>query len=219
MRAEIRNFDLLRQQMVRDQLLSRDIHDARVLEVMGQTPREKFIAPTHQHEAYEDRPVPIGAGQTISQPYIVALMTQELGVQPQHRVLDVGAGSGYQTAVLAKLAREVFGVERIDELRSQAQQALAELKLTNVNLTTADGTLGWPEYAPFDRIICGAAGPDVPESWIEQLADGGRIVMPVGGPDLQMLIAVEKHAGKISRREICGVRFVRLIGREGWPQA
>ena len=184
---------------------------------MAELPRERFMDPLRRHEAYEDRPVPIGAGQTISQPYIVALMTQELNVQPDHRVLDVGAGSGYQTAVLARLAGEVFAIERIAELARRAAEVLGELGIDNVTLTVGDGSVGWEAHAPYDRILCGAAGPDVPTSWIRQLADGGRIVMPTGGPEVQTLIAVDKHRGEVRRREICGVRFVRLIGKEGWP--
>ncbi len=203
--------------MVRDQLRGRRIRDERTLAAMAELPRERFIPPEHRHEAYEDRPVPIGSGQTISQPYVVALMTEELDVQPGDRVLDVGAGSGYQTAILAKLAREVFAIERVEALQARAARVLRELGLTNVELTTGDGTLGWPEHAPFDRILCGAAGPDVPDAWIEQLADGGRIVMPVGGAEMQMLVAIDRAEGGTTRREICPVRFVRLIGRQGWP--
>ncbi len=210
------NFAGLRRAMVEHQLRARGISDDRVLEVMTDLPREKFIGPTHRHEAHEDRPVPIGSGQTISQPYIVALMSQELAVAPTHRVLDVGAGSGYQTAILARLGRQVFAVERIAELAERAGAVLTELGIDNVTLTVGDGTLGWAEHAPFDRIICGAAGPDVPEAWIEQLAEGGRIVMPVGGLEVQNLIALEKHGGKVTRRDICGVRFVKLIGQHGW---
>ncbi|MDY7010426.1 MAG: protein-L-isoaspartate(D-aspartate) O-methyltransferase [Planctomycetota bacterium] len=208
----------MRRAMVEYQLRARGISDERVLEVMAEIPREKFIAQARRDEAYEDRPVPIGSGQTISQPYIVALMSQELSVGPDHRVLDVGAGSGYQTAILARLGREVFAIERIEELADRAGAVLAELGIDNVTLMTGDGTLGWAEEAPFDRIICGAAGPDVPEAWIEQLAEGGRIVMPVGGPDVQNLIAIDKKGGKITRRHICGVRFVRLIGQQGWNE-
>jgi len=145
-------------------------------------------------------------------------MVQELDLRPEHRVLDVGAGSGYQTAILARLAREAFAIERIGPLARSASAALAELGIRNVTLTVGDGTLGWPEHAPFDRIVCGAAGPEVPEAWIEQLADGGRLVMPTGGPEVQTLVVVDKHAGRTSRRNLCGVRFVRLIGREGWPE-
>jgi len=204
--------------MVERQLRARGISDERVLEVMTDLPREKFIGSAHRHEAYEDRPVPIGSGQTISQPYIVAIMSQELAVGPDHRVLDVGAGSGYQTAILARLVKEVFAIERIAELAERVDAVLADLGIDNVNLMTGDGTLGWPEEAPFDRIICGAAGPEVPEAWIEQLAEGGRIVMPVGGPEVQNLIAIDKQGGKITRRHICGVRFVKLIGQEGWDE-
>jgi len=205
--------------MVQRQLRNRGIRDARVLAAMEEIPRERFIGPAHRHEAYEDRPVPIGCGQTISQPYIVALMIQELQVQPHHRVLDVGAGSGYQTAVLAKLAREVFAVERIAELAQRASAVLAELGIDNVTLSSGDGTLGWAEHAPFDRIICGAAGPDVPNAWVQQLAEDGRIVTPVGPAEMQTLIAVQKRGGELVRRDICGVRFVPLIGREGWANS
>ena len=203
--------------MVRDQLRLRGIGDPRVLAAFAELPRELFIPPTRRHEAYEDRPVPIGAGQTISQPYIVAVMAEQLDVHDHHRVLDVGAGSGYQTAILARLARHVFAIERIGMLAERAQAVFDALHLDNITLTVGDGTAGWADHAPFDRIVCGAAGPDVPAAWIEQLADGGRIVMPVGSPDLQELIAVDKHAGRITRRAICGVRFVRLIGKDGWP--
>ena len=211
------NFAGQRELMVYRELRGRDIHDERVLEAMGKVPREKFVSPGDQRDAYGDHPLPIGCGQTISQPYIVALMTQELDVRAAHRVLDVGAGSGYQTAILAMLAKEVFGIERIAELTGRAGATLAELGITNVTLTTGDGTLGWPEHAPYDRIVCGAAGPDVPPAWGEQLADGGRIVMPIGEAHVQTLIAVDKQAGKLIRRNICGVRFVKLIGKQGWP--
>jgi protein-L-isoaspartate(D-aspartate) O-methyltransferase len=203
--------------MVNGQLRSRGIRDQRVLEAMAEIPRERFVGPTHQHEAYADHPVPIAAGQTISQPYVVALMTQELDVRSHHRVLDVGAGSGYQTAILARLAGEVFAIERIAELTRSASAVLATLGVDNVTLTTGDGTLGWPEHAPYDRILCGAAAPEVPPAWADQLAEGGRIVTPVGGHDWQMLVAVDKRGGKTTRRDLCGVRFVRLIGQQGWP--
>ena len=204
--------------MVRDQLRMRGIADQRILDAFAELPRELFIPPTRRPQAYEDRPVSIGNGQTISQPYIVALMIEQLDVRDDHRVLDVGCGSGYQTALLARLAREVFAIERIGTLAERAQAVFDELGLDNITLTVADGTAGWAEHAPFDRIICGAAGPDVPEAWIDQLADAGRIVMPVGPSDLQELIAVDKYGGRIARRAICGVRFVPLIGRQGWPE-
>ena len=210
------NFAGQRELMVHRQLRGRDIHDERVLEAMAKVPREKFVSPRDTRDAYGDHPLSIGCGQTISQPYIVALMAQELDVRPEHRVLDVGAGSGYQTAVLAELAGHVFGIERIAELTDRAAATLAELGITNVTLTTGDGTLGWAEHAPYERIVCGAAGPDIPQAWGEQLADGGRIVMPTGGAEVQTLIAADKHGKTITPRNICGVRFVRLIGEQGW---
>ena len=204
--------------MVETQLRSRGITLAGVLEAFCQVPRERFVPPERQHEAYHDCPLPIGFGQTISQPYIVALMIQELDVQPHHRVLEVGAGSGYQTALLGRLAAHVYAVERIEALTERAIGALACLDIANVTFRTGDGSLGWPEEAPFDRIICGAGAPDVPQAWIDQLAEGGRIVLPVGGHDMQVLLAVDKEADKVRRREFCDVRFVKLIGRQAWPE-
>jgi protein-L-isoaspartate(D-aspartate) O-methyltransferase len=216
MRPDETNFAALRRAMVADQLAARGIHDRRVLAVMGELPRERFLPPERRHEAYGDHPVPIGAGQTISQPYIVALMTQELDVRPEHRVLDIGAGSGYQTAILARLAERVFAIERIESLARSARAVLGELGIDNVELKVGDGTLGWPEAAPFDRVLCGAAGPDAPGSWLAQLADGGRIVMPTGGREIQELVAIDRCGERATRRSICGVRFVRLIGEQGW---
>jgi len=208
-----------RRQMVANQLEARGIGTPSVLEAFGAIPRERFMPLEHRHEAYADRPVPIGQGQTISQPYIVALMVQELDPRPHHRVLDVGAGSGYQTAILARLARHVFALERIEELTERAIGVLGSLNISNVTVCTRDGSLGWAEEAPFDRIICGAAAPDVPATWIEQLAAGGRIVAPVGGLDVQTLLVVNKHGKTVRRRELCDVRFVKLIGQQAWIPA
>jgi protein-L-isoaspartate(D-aspartate) O-methyltransferase len=209
-----------RQEMVERQLRGRGISDPRLLEGFLETPREQFIPPERRHEAYDDCPVPIGFGQTVSQPYVVGLMIQELEVQPRHTVLDVGAGSGYQTALLARLAKWVYALERIPELTARAGEAMDGLGIVNVTLRTADGSLGWPEHAPFDRIICGAAALDVPPAWTEQLADGGRIVMPLGAEYAQMLVLVERRGRQITRRQLCGVRFVKLIGRGdgAWPE-
>jgi len=207
-----------RLEMVRDQLQARGIRHQGVLDAFGEIPRERFVPANHLHEAYADQPVPIGHAQTISQPYIVALMVQELDPRPGHRVLDVGAGSGYQTAILARLAGHVCALERIDELTERALATLAALNVTNVTFCTRDGSLGWPEEAPFDRIICGAGAPGVPQPWIDQLCDGGRIVAPIGGSDIQTLTIVEKVGGRIRRRETCDVRFVHLIGRMAWPE-
>jgi protein-L-isoaspartate(D-aspartate) O-methyltransferase len=207
----------LRQRMVDSQLRSRRITDARVLQAFLATPRERFIPETWRHDAYSDSAVPIGYGQTISQPYVVALMVQELGVEGDHRVLDVGAGSGYQTAILAQLARHVYAIERLELLTERAVATLTALNCHNVTVRTGDGSLGWPEQSPFDRIICGAASPEVPQSWIDQLADGGRIVLPAGGSDFQTVVVVDKRGNKVTRRTLCDVRFVRLIGKEAWP--
>jgi len=218
MDADEAKFARQRRAMVDRQLRARDIHDERVLRAMAEVPRERFIPPARRGEAYGDHPVPIGAGQTISQPYVVALMTQELDVRPTHRVLEVGAGSGYQTAVLARLAGAVCAVERVASLAEGAGAVLADLGIENVTLRVGDGTLGWPEEAPFDRILCGAGGPEVPPAWIAQLADGGRIVMPTGAADVQQLVTVDVRGGRATQRQICGVRFVRLIGEQGWPE-
>jgi protein-L-isoaspartate(D-aspartate) O-methyltransferase len=200
--------------MVQRQLRDRGIRDPRVLEVMEQTPREAFVGPAHRHEAYADHPLPIGQGQTISQPYIVALMTQELEVRPRDRVLEIGCGCGYQTAILAALAGHVYAVERIEALTERAISILGELSINNVTVKTDDGTLGWAEFAPYDRILCAAAGPQIPKAWIDQLDDGGRLVMPVGGMGAQSLIAADKEAGRLRERELCDVRFVPLVGQE-----
>jgi len=207
-----------RRWMVQHQLRERFIKSERVLAAMEAVPRELFVPPESREAAYEDCPLPIGSGQTISQPYIVALMAQELAVQPHDRILDVGAGSGYQTAVLARLAVHVYAIERLAELADDARAALEAVGAANVTLRVGDGSLGWPEEAPFDGIICGAGAPDIPPSWTGQLAEGGRIVLPVGNRDSQQLLVAEKRDGRLRRRSICGVRFVRLIGREGWGE-
>ena len=205
-----------RRRMVEHQLRSRGIYHSAVLEAIAEVPRERFVPARKSREAYQDHPVPIGHGQTISQPYVAALMLQELDPLPEHRVLDVGSGSGYQTALLARLVKHVYAVERISELSENASGAIADLNVTNVSFRTGDGSLGWAEEAPFDRIICGAAAPHVPAPWLDQLADGGRMVLPVGQVESQMLVVVEKSGGETQTRTICGVRFVKLIGREAW---
>ncbi len=202
--------------MLRRHLHGRGIKNPRLLDAFAQVPREMFVPDEYRFQAYEDHPVPIGGGQTISQPYIVALMVQELDPRPDHRVLDVGSGSGYQTAILAKLAGHVYAVERLEQLAQRSIDILASLDIDNVSISTHDGTLGWPEEAPFDRIICGAAAPDVPRAWTEQLSEGGRIIMPVGGRFVQTLVAVDKKGGETTRRSICDVRFVKLLGKDGW---
>jgi len=217
MSIEEENYSRLRQTMVEVQLRQRGIRHPAVLETFAEVPRHLFVPPRHRHEAYEDYPIPIGHGQTISQPYVVALMIQELDPRPDHRVLEVGAGSGYQTAILARLVRHVYAVERINELTEQAASVLAALNIANVTVSTMDGSMGWPEEAPFDRIICGAAAPEAPPCWTDQLADGGRIVLPVGGEEVQSLRMLDKQGGKLRSRDLCDVRFVRLIGKWAWP--
>jgi len=206
-----------RRRMLDHDLRGRGIIDGAVLDAFARTPRDRFVPPESQRQAYADHPVPIGHGQTISQPYIVALMLQEMAPLRGLRVLEVGAGSGYQTALLAHLAGWVYAVERIDALAGGARRVLAELDIANVTLTVADGTAGWADHAPFDRIICGAAAPHLPAPWIDQLADGGRIVVPVGAEAYQTLAVYDKHGDDLRRHDACAVRFVRLIGRHGWP--
>ena len=205
-----------KRRMLDRHLRQRGICNGAVLDAFARTPRESFVPPESIGQAYADYPVSIGYGQTISQPYIVALMLQELDPLPSHRVLDVGAGSGYQTALLARLAGRVYAVERFAELADGARDVLAELGAANVTLAVRDGSVGWCEHAPFDRIISGAAAPDLPAPWVEQLAEGGRIVVPLGGKFSQTLAVYDKHRGELSCRKICGVRFVQLVGRYGW---
>jgi protein-L-isoaspartate(D-aspartate) O-methyltransferase len=196
------------------------IEDLDVLGAMQSVPRERFVAPELRDEAYENRPLPIGFDQTISQPYIIAKMTETLKVAPGCRVLEVGTGSGYQTAVLAKLAKEVFTIERIAELSEGAQRALAELGFVNVHFRVGDGSLGWPEEAPFDRILVTAAAPRTPPSLADQLAEGGRLVVPVqmDSGRGQGLYVFVKTQGELTPLYLGGCRFVPLIGREGYAE-
>ena len=210
-------FAAARRRMVAEQLRARGIRDERVLAAFYDVPRDLFVPPERQHEAYEDHPVPIGEGQTVSQPFIVAMTVEALALTGHERVLDVGAGSGYQTALLARLAREVYAIERIEALTDRGRETLARLGAANVQWRTGDGTLGWPEAAPFEAICCGAAGPDVPQAWLDQLADGGRLVTPVGGRDVQELLLLTRRGRQFDRRKLCDCRFVPLIGQQGWP--
>lgn len=197
---------------------ARGIHDPRVLEAMREIPRHAFIPAEFSGAAYHDRPLPIGKGQTISQPYIVALMTELLGVQPDDRVLEIGTGSGYQAAILAHLAREVFSIERIPEVAEQARKNLGALGITRVTVIVGDGTEGYPPRAPYNTIIITASTPEIPSPLIDQLADGGRLVAPVGGRDLQELVKLVRHGDSIERLFYGGVMFVPLIGRHGWQE-
>lgn len=210
------NFQALRNQMVKEQLITRGITDQRVLETFRKVPRHNFILPKYLDSAYNDHPLPIGEGQTISQPYIVALMTESLTLKGDERVLEIGSGSGYQAAILAELAREVYSVERIATLAEHAQEILKEMSYNNVSIKCGDGTLGWEEFSPYQGIIVTAAAPQIPDFLIEQLDEGGRLVIPLGGDFRQMLTLIEKIKGRISQSPICGCVFVPLIGKYGW---
>jgi protein-L-isoaspartate(D-aspartate) O-methyltransferase len=204
--------------MVETQIEARGIHDPRVLEAMREIPRHVFIPGDLSGAAYHDRPLPIGKGQTISQPYIVALMTELLGVQQGDRVLEIGTGSGYQAAILARLAGEVVSLERIPEVAEQARKNLSALGITRVAVIVGDGTEGYPPRAPYNAIIITASTPEIPPPLIDQLADGGRLVAPVGGRDLQELVKLVRHGDRIERLSYGGVVFVPLIGRHGWQE-
>lgn len=203
--------------MVESQIAQRGIRDERVLDAMRTVPRDLFIPPDQVAYAYEDRALPVGMGQTISQPYIVALMTESLQVGPSHRVLEIGTGTGYQSAVLATLAGHVYSIERLKALSVLAQQRLESLGFDNVTVRIGDGSIGWPEEAPFDRIIVTAAAPTITQPLVDQLAEGGRLVIPVGDEGTQQLTTVERHHGKIVERPSIAVRFVKLIGESGFP--
>ncbi len=206
-----------RRRMVERQMRARGLDDERVLAVMEQVPRERFVPGMPPEEAFSDRALSIDLGQTISQPFMVAAMTIELDVRPHHRVLEIGTGSGYQTAVLSRLAAEVWTVERLAALQEQARRLLEDLGRLNVHYRVGDGSLGWPEEAPFDRIMVTAGAPQVPPPLIEQLAEGGRLVVPVGGESDQLLTVVDRLEGKLHERRGLACRFVRLIGQAGWP--
>ncbi len=206
-----------RERMVNDQLKARGISDARVLAVMGELPRHLFVEDAMASRAYADSPLPIGEGQTISQPYIVALMSELLQVQPGMKVLEIGTGSGYQAAVLAKLGADVHTVERIPRLCVSARERLLSMGLFNVHVKQDDGTLGWPSAAPFDRIIVTAGGPEVPPPLVDQLCEGGRLLMPVGGAKrVQSLVLIEKTPAGVVQTDLGAVAFVDLVGKHGW---
>lgn len=208
----------VREHMLKWDLAGRDITDPAVLKVMGQVRREEFVPQTYLWQAYADGPLPIGMGQTISQPYIVALMTQELRLNPDCEVLEVGTGSGYQTAVLAMLAKKVYTMERFAQLSESAQAVLSKLGVKNVEFYIGDGSCGWPHKRIFDRIMVTASVPSVPHPLPDQLADGGIIVAPVGAGAVQQLIACEKKKQKLVERVICGCRFVKLLGKYGFDE-
>ncbi|HOI60843.1 MAG TPA: protein-L-isoaspartate(D-aspartate) O-methyltransferase [Methanoculleus sp.] len=205
-----------REAMVEHQIRDRGIRDERVLAAMREVPRHLFVPKGYERAAYEDRPLPIGEGQTISQPYIVAVMTEQLEIKPQDRVLEIGSGSGYQAALLAGLAGTVISIERLEGVAEQARENLARAGVTGVRIVVGDGTEGYPPEAPYDAIIVTAASPGVPEPLIEQLAEGGRLIAPIGPRDCQDLVKLVKREGKVETIPLGGVCFVPLIGQFGW---
>lgn len=205
-----------RRRMVAEQISSRGIEDLRVLAAMEEVPRELFVPSEKRDGAFSDAALPIACGQTISQPYIVAYMTACLEVEPHHRVLEIGTGSGYQTAVLARLAGEIYTIERVGALLTAARSLLGSLGASNVRYREGDGSLGWPESAPFDRIMVTAAAPRVPQSLVRQLCDGGRLVIPVGEQTQQTLVLVRLENGRVIETPRLPVRFVKLIGDQAW---
>ena len=210
------DFSQRRRQMVDKQLLQRGIRDERVLTAMARVPRHEFVADPYRAQAYDDNPLPIGEGQTISQPYIVALMLEMLEVSEEDIVLEIGTGSGYQTALLAQLSRHVYSIERHAALAAKAQAVLAKLGYTNVTIEVGDGSKGLPAHAPFDGIVVSAAAPDLPQALFEQLKEGGRLVVPVGPTEAQFLQLVTKKEGKPVLSEQIPCRFVPLIGEQGY---
>jgi protein-L-isoaspartate(D-aspartate) O-methyltransferase len=212
------DFAAEREAMVERQIASRGIRDPTILEAFRSVPREEFLAQDYRDIAYGDHPLPIEAGQTISQPYIVALMIQAAEMKFGDRVLEIGAGSGYAAAVMSRIAGEVIAIERQPDLVKSAQERMQRLGFDNVRIVEADGTRGWAADAPYDAILAAASGSHVPPAWLEQLADGGRIVMPVGEPGwVQKLVKVTKGpGGKRITEDLGAVRFVPLIGEEGW---
>ncbi|MGE4292955.1 MAG: protein-L-isoaspartate(D-aspartate) O-methyltransferase [Desulfovibrio sp.] len=206
-----------RERMVREQLEARGVSDPAVLAAMREIPRHLFVEEALGAKAYLDCPLPIGEGQTISQPYVVALMSEVLQVRPGMKVLEIGTGSGYQATVLARLGADVYTVERIKSLFFAARQRFLDMRLFNVRCKLDDGTLGWPDEAPFERIMVTAGGPGVPEPLLDQLGDPGRLVIPVGtARGSQTLLLVEKRDGEVLRTNLGGVSFVDLVGVHGW---
>ncbi|MEW6376618.1 MAG: protein-L-isoaspartate(D-aspartate) O-methyltransferase [Thermodesulfobacteriota bacterium] len=210
------DFPKARSKMVEEQIVSRGIRDARLIAAMKKIPRHLFVEEALQSQAYCDHPLPIGERQTISQPYIVALMTEALQLTGREKILEIGAGSGYQTAILAELAEKVFSIERIRSLALRARKLLYELGYFNVEIKIFDGTFGWVEESPFDAVMVTAGAPIIPQPLIDQLAMGGRLVIPVGDAFVQDLIRVVKTEEGIKKEDLGGCRFVKLIGRYGW---
>ncbi len=198
-------------------LQDKGIRDLAVLRAIDTVPRHQFVPPSVRHRAYEDSALPIGNSQTISQPYVHARAIEQLALTGKERVLEIGTGSAYQTALIAELAAQVFSVERYRELLDRARLLLQQANVRNVSLSLGDGTLGWREYAPYDGIVVSAGAPSVPTALESQLAEGGRLLIPIGDKEEQMLTLYTKRGGRLERRDITPVRFVPLIGAQGWP--
>ena len=209
-------YQLPREEMVATQIRARGVLNDRVLAAMRQVPRHLFVDSALRPQAYDDYPLPIAGGQTISEPYIVACMTELLQLRGDETVLEIGTGSGYQAAVLSRLCRQVYSVERLNSLLTQARKVFATLSYCNITAKLADGTMGWPEAAPFDAIIVTAGGPEIPPPLIRQLASPGKLVMPVGDQKQQQLCLLTKENDRIETEILAGVRFVNLIGAHGW---
>ena len=210
------DYAVARRRMVEQHIIARGVDDQRVIQAMLEVPRHCFVEPGLQSHAYADGSLPIGEKQTISQPYIVAVMTSALGLNGSERVLEIGTGSGYQTAILAKLAKRVYSVERISTLAAQARRILDLLNLYNINIKIGDGTIGWKEQAPFDCILVAAGGPEIPDSYLQQLDMGGKLVMPIGDRNSQVLVRVSKTEKGYVEEPLMDCRFVPLIGQRGW---
>jgi protein-L-isoaspartate(D-aspartate) O-methyltransferase len=207
-----------RMRMVDDQIIARGIRDPRVIAAMRKVPRHRFVEEALQNQAYSDHPLPIGEKQTISQPFMVALMTEAMQLKGMEKVLEIGTGSGYQTAILAEIAFKVFSVERVRSLTIQARKLLYDLGYLNVEIKFSDGTLGWVEESPFDAIIVTAGSPGIPQPLVDQLAVGGRLVIPMGGPADQELVRITRTEEGTKREDLGGCRFVKLIGEHGWEE-
>ena len=207
-------YSVARRRMVSEQLVPGGIRDSRVLEVMGRVKRHAFVSQGMEDQAYMDRPLPIGMGQ----PLMVAIMTEALAIEGDERILEIGTGSGYQAAILAEMVGEVYSIERIRDLSIRARKVLFRLGYENVKLRIGDGTVGWPEEAPFDGIVVTAGAPVIPEALMAQLADGGRLAIPVGGQELQRLDVVIRRGDRFDTKSVTACRFVKLIGKDGWKE-
>lgn len=212
------DFPKARAKMVEEQIIERGIKDPRVITAMKKVPRHLFVEEALQSQAYNDRPLPIGEKQTISQPYMVALMTEALELKGSDRVLEIGSGSGYQTAILAEIVQEVYSIERVRPLAIRARKLLYDLGYFNVEIKIFDGTFGWSEKSPFDAILVTAGSPNIPQPLYDQLSTGGRLVIPVGNSDIQDLYRVTKTEEGMKKEDLGGCRFVKLIGRYGWEE-